>query len=189
MVLRFRGEILLARRLWPLFALCTLALTTHARSQDTRLFRSPAYGYSFSSPFPVRPIAVPRPSATEYLAVTIDQKADPIYFCAESNDNGWSSDDLFERWRVAPPSLGAFEFPCGEYPIYARWKKASATVNGSPAVRVTSMRGRYETVCTYVATPRLLLALCLPAENPAAARRQDHRKAYENILSSISGLK
>jgi hypothetical protein len=125
-------------------------------------------------------------SLLEIAYITIDPKAEPIRICAASNLRAWTSQQLFQEWKRSPPTLKFEPFPCADYPSYARLTSSAITIAGRPAYQVVSFRGPFETVCSYLATREILLAFCLPPENPSKAPGwQRHLNDYREILTSV----
>lgn len=158
---------------------------------DWTLFENGRYHYRLSYPAAASVGAVPKnasPSTTDVIFVSIDPRSDPIYICAGDNKEGWSAEQLFKNWKDKPPRNDRTEFPCTDYPSYARWQGSATEVSGLTAYKVTSFRGRYETVCTYVAGRRTVLAACLPAEDPKGQAWEAHVRMYDAILVSLKIL-
>src|SRR5207248_2874848 len=119
-------------------------------------------------------------SSLDLAYISIDPKAEPIHVCATDNLRAWTSEQLFEEWKRKSPATGSQEFPCADYPSYARVKASAVTMRDHHAYQVVSFRGSFETICTYLATPRILLAICLSPEDPAKAPAwQAHFDVYK----------
>ena len=124
--------------------------------------------------------------SVELIYIVIDPKADPIYICAGANSRGWSALELFEGWKRRPPAQKGGEFPCADYPSYARVSGATTTIANRPAYQVESLRGPYRSVCSCVASTKTLLALCLPSEDADKSPKwRDHLNVYNRILASL----
>lgn len=122
----------------------------------------------------------------DILTIAIDPKAEPIHVCAAENLRKWTSEQLFHEWKLKPPISRSGEFPCADYPSYARLAGSVIMVDGHAAYQVVSFRGPFETVCSYLATTKTLLGVCLPPENPAKAPAwQGHLSVYKRILESL----
>ena len=145
------------------------------------------FGYSLIYPGPVGSLA----EASQNVAtIVIDPKSDPMYVCADKNSHGWSSRQFFESWKTNPPHFTSDmipndEYPCADYPSYAHITTSTTMVDEASAYVVTSMRGSYKTVCTYIATAKILLALCLPPEDPKYGAWTGHYTIYQTMLSSV----
>jgi hypothetical protein len=125
----------------------------------------------------------------DILSIIIDPKAEPIHVCAADNLGQWTSAQLFEEWKRKAPSSRFDEFPCGDYPSYARLATSTITIGGRGAYQVVSFRGPFETVCSYLATAKTLLGICLPPENPAKAPSwPTHLNEFNDILASVKIL-
>jgi hypothetical protein len=124
--------------------------------------------------------------AVELLYITIDPKADPIHLCAADNPSRWTAVQLFDGWRQKPPTKKGADFPCADYPAYARVSGSEITVGGRPAYQVISFRGTYEAVCSYFASAETLLAVCLPSEDVNKSTAwQEHLRVYKQIVASV----
>jgi hypothetical protein len=124
--------------------------------------------------------------SVDLVYITIDPKAEPIHVCAADNLQHWTSEQLFEEWKRKPPITDSQEFPCADYPSYARVTGSALTMAGLAAYQVVSFRGPFETVCSYLATAKTLLAICLPPENPAKAPAwQAHLSVYNELVASV----
>jgi hypothetical protein len=124
--------------------------------------------------------------SVDLVYITIDPKAEPLHVCAADNIRQWTSQQLFEEWKRHPPATGSAEFPCADYPSYARLAGSAITIASRAAYQVVSFRGPFETVCSYLATAKTLLAICLPPENPAKTPAwQTHFSVYKQIITSV----
>jgi len=156
--------------------------------RDWIVFANLRYHYRLSYPPTASPGSVDQKvpaSQSDVIFIPIDPQSDPIYICAADNNNGWSSEEFFIHWKDNPPRSGSAQFQCADYPSYSRWRESPITISGLPALEVVSFRGRYESVCSYVAVKKVMLAACLPAENPKGQKWEGHLHVYREIVSSI----
>jgi len=123
--------------------------------------------------------------AVELLYITIDPQADPIHICAGDNSQGWTAVQLFERWKQKPP-VPRPDFSCADYPSYARVTTSGITIGGRTGYQVISFRGPYEAVCSYFASAKTVLAVCLPYEDSGKSPAwQGHLRVYKQIVASV----
>jgi hypothetical protein len=158
--------------------------TTSDQFADWKTYINSDYNYQLSYPGRME-------SGSDLSAIFIDENSDPVVLCSAYNKSGWSSQQLFENWKNNPPKFittGTFpEYftPCADYPSYAKISVATSTVGNLPAYVVTSLRGPYKTVCTYIADSKTLFAACMPPEDPSKGLWQQHYNIYNQILHTF----
>ena len=163
---------------WTVMALkppAPLAKTVVApenQTSDWKVFTDKQYNYQISYP-------------PNFVQIFQDQ----VPTCVANNTKGWTSEQFFQEWKKNPPKITGNESNCADYPSYATITATSTTFNNVTAYQVTSMRGTYETICTYISNPRTLFAMCLPPEDPKSTTWSVRSSVYNKILSTFKFIK
>ena len=148
-------------------------------------YENPRYHYRFSYPPTARvgdDYGVP---PLDLVYVAIDPNAEPIHVCAADNPQHWTSRQVFEEWKRKPPVESSEEFPCADYPSYAQLNASTVKMGGREYYQVASFRGPFETICSYLASPKIVLAVCTPPEDPRKAGLQARFTVYKELLESV----
>jgi hypothetical protein len=154
------------------------------QSNGWHSFVDKMYHFSLSYPGTMQ-LAEGGTASLDIFNITIDPAADPIVVCAADNIYAWTSRTMYEEWKTTSPVPGSQEFPCASYPSYAHISGSNITIDNLPAYQVTSFRGEFETMCSYVASHKALLAICLPPENPSSTAWKSHFDTSAQIVKSV----
>lgn len=154
--------------------------------KDWKTYTNSQYGFEFKYPASDRLI-----DGSDLAALVIDEQSDPVAICVTDNKKGLSAGQLFTQWKSGKykfTTKGLFpeDFPpCIDYLNYAKISGKNLAIGDEQMYQVTSMRGNYESICSFITNQKMGLAICLPAQDPKDLSWQGHYNSYNKILSTF----
>ena len=123
------------------------------------------------------------PDISNEISIDIDPGKFGMRICAEDNLRSISSKDLLELWtNITPP----------DYPpsLCATFHKnvlsiSETKVSGLLGYKAKIFSYDHNELCYFFATGRILLAVCIPEEDPADSTWRERLKLYDEVLSTL----